>query len=192
MTTHPKAEVNIMTKEFAGAKSVAISAATLSILTMTLMCFGASDGAHAQQKSIKERLIGTWTLVASENVGADGSKIDEYGPNPKGVLMFDSNGRYSVTIMRADLPKFAANKADQGSAVENQAVVAGLVTHFGTYSVNEAEKLLTSHIEASSFPNNNGVDQRRGIVSLTADELRYGLPVTVTGTKAEVLWKRAK
>jgi hypothetical protein len=169
MTTHPKAEVNIMTKEFAGAKSVAISAATLSILTMTLMCFGASDGA-----------------------GADGSKIDEYGPNPKGVLMFDSNGRYSVTIMRADLPKFAANKADQGSAVENQAVVAGLVTHFGTYSVNEAEKLLTSHIEASSFPNNNGVDQRRGIVSLTADELRYGLPVTVTGTKAEVLWKRAK
>jgi Lipocalin-like domain len=130
--------------------------------------------------------------VASENVRADGTKVDEYGPNPKGTLIFDSNGRYSVTIMRADLPKFAAGKSDQGTAQENQAVISGLVTHFGTYSVNEADKILTSHIEASSFPNNDGIDQRRVIVSLTADELRYGLPVTVTGTKAEVLWKRAK
>jgi hypothetical protein len=94
--------------------------------------------------------------------------------------------------MRADLPKFAAGRADQGTALENQAVISGLVTHFGTYSVDEADKILTSHIEASSFPNNDGIDQRRVIVSLTADELRYGLPVTVTGTKAEVLWKRAK
>jgi hypothetical protein len=148
--------------------------------------------AVSQQSSIKEQLVGTWMLVASENVRADGSKVDEYGQNPKGILIFDSNGRYSLTIMRADLPKFAAAKADQGTAQENQAVVSGLVTHFGTYSVNEADKILTSHIEASSFPNNDGIDQRRVIVSLTADELRYGVPVTVTATKAEVLWKRVR
>jgi hypothetical protein len=148
--------------------------------------------AVSQPRSIKELVVGTWMLIASENVHGDGSKVEEYGPNPKGILIFDSNGRYSLTIMRADLPRFGAGKADQGTAQENQAVVSGLVTHFGTYSVNEAEKLIISHIEASSFPNNDGIDQRRVVVLLTADELTYGLPVTVTGTKAEVLWKRVK
>jgi hypothetical protein len=168
---------------------------TFAMTTLALVGVGLlypADTAHAQQKSVKEQLVGTWVLAASQNVRADGSKGDEYGPNPKGILMFDATGRYSVTIMRADLPKFTTAKADQGTAQENQAVVAGLVTHFGTYSVNEAEKVLTSHIEASSFPNNDGIDQRRIIVALTADELRYGLPTTVTGTKAEVSWKRAK
>jgi hypothetical protein len=160
----------------------------ITVLGLALL----SNSAVSQQNTIRERLVGTWTLVASENVRADGSKVDEYGEDPKGILIFDSNGRYSVTIMRADLPKFAAGKADQGTAPENQAVISGLVAHFGTYSVNEADRILTSHIEASSFPNNDGIDQRRVIVLLTADELRYGLPVTVTGTKAEVLWRRAK
>ena len=170
-----------------------VRGATLLIPAMTLLCLGAAffpNSAFAQQRSIKEQLIGTWTLLGSESTRADGSKIDEYGPNPKGLLIFDSNGRYSVIIMRADLPKFAANKSDQGSAQENQAIAAGLVAHFGTYSVNDADKTLTSHVEASSFPNASGIDQRRTIVSLTADELIYGLPATVTGTKAEVVWKR--
>jgi hypothetical protein len=163
------------------------SLSAIAVLGLALL----PSHAVSQQKSIREQLVGTWTLVASENLRADGSKVDEYGPAPKGTLIFDGNGRYSVTIMRADLPKFAAGKADQGTALENQAVISGLVTHFGTYSVNEADKILTSHIEASSFPNNDGIDQRRVVISLTGDELRYGLPVTVTGTKAEVLWKRA-
>jgi hypothetical protein len=170
---------------------------TITFAMTTLALLGAglvypANTAYAQQKSIKEQLVGTWVLAASENVRPDGSKNDEYGPNPKGILMFDATGRYSVTIMRADLPKFTTARVDQGTPQENQAVVAGLITHFGTYSVNEADKVLTSHIEASSFPNNDGLDQRRIIVALTADELRYGLPSTVTGTKAEVSWKRAK
>jgi hypothetical protein len=119
-------------------------------------------------------------------------QIDEYGQNPKGVLIFDNGDHYAVIIMRSDLPKIAANRADQGTPQENQAIVAGLVTHFGTYAVDEANKTLISHIEASSFPNNDGNDQRRIIVLLTADELKYGPPTTVTGTKAEVTWKRMK
>jgi hypothetical protein len=168
---------------------------TFAMASLALLGTGIAhpdDMARAQQKSVKEQLVGTWILAASENVSADGSKSNEYGPDPKGILIFDANGRYSVTIMRADLPNFLAAKADRGTAQENQAIVAGLVTHFGSYSVDEAHKIITSRIEASSFPNNNGIDQRRIIVVLTADELRYGLPTTVTGAKAEVSWKRAK
>jgi lipocalin-like protein len=83
--------------------------------------------------------------------------------------MFDGNGRYTLMIMRSDLPKFAAKTGDQGTADENKAVLKGLIAHFGTYSINEADKTLTTRVEGSSFPNLSGVDQKRIIASLTAD-----------------------
>jgi hypothetical protein len=146
----------------------------------------------AQQKTLKEQLVGTWTLVSNENERADGSKVDVFGANPKGLLIFDGTGHYSLTIMRSDLPKFAASTADQGTAQENKAVLAGMVTHFGTYSTNETDKTIITHVEASSFPNIVGIDQKRLVASITADELRYTNPATVTGTKAQAVRKRVK
>src|SRR3977135_1463110 len=91
----------------------------------------------AQQKPLKDQLVGTWTLVLSDSVKADGSRVPGFGSNPSGMVMFAPNGQYSLQIMRADLPKFASNNRDQGSADENKAVIQGMVTHFGTYTLNE-------------------------------------------------------
>jgi hypothetical protein len=140
----------------------------------------------------KQQLVGTWTLVSTENIKADGSKIDVFGPNPKGILIFDSAGRYSLTIVRSDLPKFAAGTSDHGTAQENQAVLAGMIASFGTYSINEADGTLTTQVEGSSFPNLTDGGQKRVISSLTDTELKYSNPATATGTKAEVVWKRVK
>jgi Lipocalin-like domain len=101
--------------------------------------------AVSQQTSLKEQIIGTWSFVSALDVKQDGTKSDRWGQNPKGILVFDSNGHYSLTIMRSDLPKFAAKTADQGTADENKAVLQGMITHFGTYSLNEADKTLTTH-----------------------------------------------
>ena len=156
----------------------------LALTAVTAMAQGKKAG--------KNQLVGTWTLVSADNMKADGSKVDVYGPNPKGILIFDRNGNYSLTIMRSDLPKFAASTSDQGTAQENKAVLAGLITHFGTYSFNEADKTVTSHVVASSFPNLVGAEQKRIISSITKDELTYTNPATVTGTSATTSWKRAK
>jgi hypothetical protein len=148
--------------------------------------------AISQQKSLKEQLVGTWTFVSAIDVQKDGTKTDRWGPNPKGMLVFDGNGRYSLTIMRSDLPKFAGKTMVEGTADENKALVQGMIHHFGTYSVNEADKTLTTRVEGSSFPNLNGSEQKRIIASLTADELKYTNPATATGTSAEAVWKRVK
>jgi len=148
--------------------------------------------AVSQQKSLKDQLVGTWTFVSAIDVHKDGTRSDRWGASPKGILMFDGNGRYALMIMRSDLPKFAANTSDQGTADESKAVLKGLIVHFGTYSVNEADKTLTTRIEGSSFPNLSGRDQKRIITSLTTDELKYTNPATATGTTAEAIWKRAK
>ena len=148
--------------------------------------------AVGQQRTLKDQIVGTWTVVSTVNIQKDGRKIDQFGARPQGSLTFDSNGRYMLMIVRSDLPKFATNKVDEGTAAENKAVLSGLIAHFGTYSINEADKTLTTHVEASSFPNLAGKEQKRTITSVTADELKYTNPATAFGTSAEVVWRRAK
>jgi Lipocalin-like domain len=122
----------------------------------------------------------------------DGTKTDRFGPNAKGLVMFDPSGRFSFFISRANIPKFAANNVNQGAAEENKAVLQGMIAYFGTWSVEEASKTLITNVEAASFPNLNGGTQKRTITSLTADELKYTNPATTAGTSSDVIWRRAK
>ena len=48
------------------------------------------SGTVAQQKSLKEELVGTWMLVSSDTVQANGTRNPTFGPNPKGIAVFDS------------------------------------------------------------------------------------------------------
>jgi hypothetical protein len=49
--------------------------------------------AISQQWSIKDQLVGTWTLVSWEHALPSGSKDQSYGTNPKGIVVFDAKGR---------------------------------------------------------------------------------------------------
>jgi len=160
----------------------------LLLLAATLV----PSNAAGQQKSIKDQLVGTWLFVSANDVKPDGSKVDPWGPNPKGAAMYDANGRFTFMIMRSDLPKFSSNNRAQATAEEGKAVAQGMVAFYGTYTVNEAEKTLTTRIEGSSYANLIGAEQKRVITSLTGDELRYSNPATSTGTRAEAVWRRAK
>ena len=165
-------------------------------LTMLIgaMLAGVAGTALAQQKgkTLKKQIIGTWTFVSALDVKADGTKSNRWGSNPKGIFMFDGNGNFAQFITRSDLPKFGAKRMDQVTAEEYRAVVTGLVASFGTYTVNEAEKMVITRVEGGAYPNLIGVDQKRVIISLTADELKYTNPATSTGTRAEATWKRVK
>src|SRR5262249_25499356 len=143
----------------------------------------------AQEISLKE-LIGSWIFVSAEDVKPDGTKVDPWGPNPKGVAMYDAKGRFTFMIMRSDLPKFASNNRAQATAEEGKAVAQGMIAFYGTYTVKDG--VLITRIEGSSYPNIIGGEQKRIITSLTGDELRYINPTTSTGTKAEAVWRRAK
>ena len=152
----------------------------------------ASD-AFAQQKSLKEQLVGTWMLVSSTSIRPDGTKIDLYGPDPKGIVIYTSDGHFALLNTRADLPKLAANNRARASAEEARAVVAGSIAYFGAYLLNEVEKVITVKVEGSTFANMiGGAEQKRIITSLTADELKFINSRTPSGVTLEVVWKRAK
>lgn len=165
-----------------------LTATTMALLFSTVALY--PSAAIGQPKSLREQIVGTWTYVAVDTVQPDGSRVPLFGPNPRGQAVFDSNGRYMLLTARAGQPKFASNNRLEGTPEENRAVVQGSIAHFGRYSVNEADKTITFHIETSTFPNWNGVDQKRPI-TLIGDELKWKTAASSGGT-AEVVLKRAK
>jgi len=148
-------------------------------------------GAVAQQKSLKEQLVGTWILVEAVDVTADGSKINSWGANPKGTYMFDASGHFTQMLIRSDLPKIP-NRAQGGTPEQNKAIVSGAIAMYGTYSVNEGEKTITVRFEGSTFSGFNGTEGKRIVTSISADEIKTTNPATSIGMKAESVWRRAK
>src|SRR5207237_5273718 len=98
-------------------------------------------------KTLKEQLVGTWTIDSLRVERKDGTTIHPFGPKPIGILMFDDTGHFSWTVVRPGRPKFASNIRLQGTPEENQAVVQGTHAYFGIYKVNEAEQTLALHLD---------------------------------------------
>ncbi len=135
-------------------------------------------------------LVGTWNLVSVTNT-QDGKKTDLFGPNPKGVLVFDANGRFTLVFLRSDLLKFTSANRATGTPEENKAVVQGSIAHFGAYSVDDNNKTIVFRIEASTFPNWSAAEQKRQF-TITGDELTYVVPSASVGGTGETVLRRAK
>jgi len=164
-------------------------ALTILALLGSGIALPASD-AFAQQKSLKQQLVGTWIYASSTSTRADGTKTDR--PGLKGIVIYSGDGHFAFVSVTADLPKLANPDRARATAEEARAVVAGSIAYYGTYSINEADKVLTAKVEGSTYANLIGTDQKRIITSLTADELRFTNPRTPSGVTLEFVWKRAK
>lgn len=151
-----------------------------------LVCAAATTSAESSRD-----ILGTWTLH-SLVVDHGGVKSEPYGANPRGSVIFGSDGRFSLIISRSDLPPLASNNRLLGTAEENRAIVQGSIAYFGTYTVDENARTFTVHVEGGTFPNWVGTDQKR-IFSVTGDELKYTNTNRSAGAgTALVVWRRAK
>jgi hypothetical protein len=146
-----------------------------------------ADFALAQ--SARELLVGNWQLV-SNIIDQGGKKINQFGPNPHGVLFFETSGRYTLVIVRDGLPIFASNGRANGTPDENKEVVQGSIAHFGTYSVSDNS--IVFNVEHSTFPNWDGGVQRRPF-TLKGDEMSFFVAAaSLGGGSSQVTWKRLK
>jgi len=138
-----------------------ITLSTIAALGLALL----PSSVIAQQNSLKDQLVGTWTLVSVTNRAV----IQLVGTNPKGVLMIDAGGRYATVYGKPDRPK-SANRAEN------------FVANYGTWSSNESDKTITFHREGALSPNLEGMDLITS-VAIAGDEMR---------TAAGDVWRRAK
>jgi Lipocalin-like domain len=167
---------------------------TLAMTTTALLCLAiglSASNSLAQQKSLKEQLLGTWTLVSSDQVRADGSKLKQFGANPKGINVFDANGRFFLMMASADNSQIASNGRGKTNSEEDGLTVES-IAYYGTYTVDEEVNVISLHLDASTFPNQIGTDQKRNVTFLTADELKYSSPAAISGVQVHQVWKRAE
>jgi Lipocalin-like domain len=166
---------------------VAISAKTIAIAAVA----GLLATTSLRADPAASPLAGTWTLVAADVVHADGSRARDYGAAPKGLLLIDGEGHYSLQIFKAERPRFASGDKATGTEAEFKAAVLGSSTHFGEISVDQAAGTLTFKIDAASFPNWEGAAQSRRY-ELKDDELSYRVPPRPNGDVPISVWRRLR
>jgi hypothetical protein len=101
--------------------------------------------AQSPAKSLKDQLIGHWQLVSVTI-----NDQSPYGTDAKGSMFLDAGGHYSVVVITAGDARSTA--------------------YFGSYTVDEAAKLVKFHVDASSRASAAERDQTRR-ASLDGDVL---------------------
>jgi hypothetical protein len=108
------------------------------------------------------------------------------------MLIFEQSGRFAVVLVNPDIPRFASNNRTVATPSEFEAAYKGSFASFGRYSVTEADRTFVFHMEGSTFPNFNGVDQKRIIKSLTDEEFNFVSPTPPIGGTSEFRFRRVK
>jgi hypothetical protein len=163
----------------------------LAIPIAALLAGLSLSGCSAAPRSATDDVVGTWILVSSV-IERDGKRTPQFGADARGMLALDAHGRFVLTIIGSDLPRFAANDRVGGTPEENSAVVARSIAMIGTYELDTLHRTLTFHVERSTFPNWDGTDQKRLLKSLDPAELTYETPAASSGGVGTVTWKRVQ
>jgi hypothetical protein len=123
----------------------------------------------AQQKSLREQLVGAWELVSCDRTTAHAVK-QPYCVNPNGILILDASGRYAHMIGARGRPKLSNVSHVDAPAEQYKAAAQAFLANFGTWSVNEKDRTLVRHYEGAIIPNFEGTDSKMP-VTIVGDEL---------------------
>src|ERR1700712_1134687 len=143
----------------------------------------------SMKKSPKNTLVDTCLQVSLETVSAQGTKRPLYGENAKGMIIYTSDGYFTLMQASVDLPKLKSGLPSKATPEEAKAVMAGSIAYFGKYLLDETSMVLSLDIHASTFANLTGnPSEKRNITSLTDSELKFTRPF-VQGVTLEAVLK---
>ena len=158
-----------------------------AIALVTIPAFPSSS--VAQEKSLRDQLVGTWIYVSSTARRDNGSTVQR--PSFKGTATYTADGRFQLIAARTDAPEYKSGDPARPSSDEALAA-SGSFTYTGTYTVDENTKTIHANIETSTFPNFvPAPDLRRIIKSITADEMSL-TNLDTPGLTIDTVWKRVK
>ena len=163
----------------------------IGMAALALVALGAP--ASAQQKTLKERMAGTWHFVIAEVTAPDGKKSFPFGPTPRGMVIFTPAGDFMQIHIASEVPKIANGNRMAATPEEYAVIMRGTIAQFGTYTVDEEKKTFTLKFTASTVPNWEGTLQTRSIDKLTDEEFINTNPLVGAGRgSAYNLYKRGK
>lgn len=156
-----------------GARGISLFVAILAVSSLS---------AAARADSI----VGTWVLTAADKLLPDGTRVLDYGSSPHGLVIFTTDGYYSVQIYRAKRLKFSSGDKFNGTAAEYKDASLSMSVSFGRYRVDPVHHTIIFRRDRSSVPN---LDETTGVEAyeLKGDELSWkvaarkdgSIPITV-------------
>lgn len=161
------------------------------LAALLLACALCSSAVFAASARTGSSLAGTWILVAADVQHPDGSRESDYGAHPKGLLLIDKQGNYSLQIFKAERPRFHTGDKAKGTPAEYKAAVMGSSTHYGRLVVEPDRGVLVFHIVGASFPNWEGQEQRRRY-ELKDGVLSYRVTARPNGDVPISIWRRVQ
>lgn len=158
-----------------------------ALCVIAALVYGGAAGAAEKTPSLE----GTWVLMAADTLHADGRRVHGYGEHPRGRLMVDRQGRYSLQIFRAGTQVFASGDKGRGTAAEYEDAVMRMSAHIGRVRLEPVSGTIVFEIAQSLFPNWEGTRQVRKY-ELKGDVLTYQVPASATGngTTAISQWRK--
>ncbi len=143
------------------------------------------------KKSVKEEIVGTWKLQSIFYKDAEGKKIDLYGKNPNGILMYDKLGYMNAQIGQKSREKMSSAALTGGSDSEKVKAFDSFMAYYGKYYEKEPGEII-HEVEACLIPNWEKEDEIR-YCEINGETLYITTPTTVINnheTVIEVFWKR--
>jgi hypothetical protein len=159
-----------------------------TLLTSGLAVVTLPEKALAQQGTLAQQLVGTWLFAGCD--AATAARVP-FCANPAGSLSYNPAGRYTLAILAGNRPEVKTGITPNGginrasvSPEDYKAIGQGTVAQFGTWSVNETDKVLMQHAESTFFPGGN--DSKYTVILNGNDLTLVGGPANGTFS-----WKRA-
>lgn len=140
---------------------------------------------------ITEKIIGTWILQSIFYKDSKGEKVNLYGENPNGILMYDKFGFMNAQIGNSNRTLLKESDVEsQETKVKSYDTYIG---YYGTFFKKDKNTIIHKVIGCQK-PDWEGEEEVR-IVSTQGNVLYITTPpTTINGheTKIEVYWERAK
>lgn len=130
--------------------------------------------------------VGTWKLISLERHNADGTLVTGVNPvggvDPTGIVMYDAAGHVSLQIMpsgRARTPGSPALTPEQ--------TLFGYVAYYGTYTLDQANRIMTVKFDGALSPTMLGTTGQR-YYEINGNRMKFR-PSLATGAN-ELTWER--
>jgi hypothetical protein len=131
----------------------------IAVLAVFVMCSGF---ALAQTEAeVRERIVGTWKLVATEWTMKDGTTrpYAKYGAHGKGFLMYARDGYMCADLGNPERGKWA--DTNHPTKEEGMAAAEGTFAYCGKYEIDVAQSRLVHLPEVATDPGYVGSRQIR-------------------------------
>jgi hypothetical protein len=110
--------------------------------------------------ALRDRLIGTWSLISYELTTDTGALVQPIGPNPVGFIHYAPDGFMAAHLMRADRALTGVSSDEVEAAVASR-ILAENFSYCGTFRTEHG--LVIHTINVAVMPDWVGSEQRREV-----------------------------